>query len=114
MKNTIFLFCMYLTLITAWPTLRVMKQHFNESCSKSCCERTTKPSSKSGNSGCQKEKCIFNLNISIGQYLVQPIESISLNDNRVYVAKKTLEYHKSFISKYNVSIWHPPKSYFLS
>ncbi len=114
MKNTIFLFCMYLTLITAWPTLRVMKQHFSESCGKSCCESNVKKSSKTNNSGCQKEKCLFNLNISMGQYLVQPIESLSFNDNSVYVAKKTLEYHKSFISKYYASIWHPPKNYSLS
>lgn len=105
---------MYLTLITAWPTLRVMKQHFNENCSKNCCESNEKKSSRNNNSGCQKEKCLFNLNITIGQYLVQPIETISFNNNSIYVVKKSVEYHKSFISKYNASIWHPPKNYSIS
>lgn len=97
----------YFVLLTGVTTFRVVKSQFSGCCEKvvdnGCCQNDDMPE------GCQKEKCVLNLNFSAGQFIVQQIQDISIP----YVfAEKKLErliYEKTFIPNYYNTFWHPPE-----
>lgn len=85
---------------------------FAEKCQSSCqknnSDKETLPS------GCQKQKCILNFNFNAGQYIVEQIQSISFNQELEAIERKNLSFEKVLISKYQNTIWHPPKNIFFT
>ena len=97
----------YFVLLTGVPTLRVVKSLFADCCEiladNGCCQSDGIPE------GCQKEKCVLNLNFSTGQFIVQQIQNLLVPD--VFDDKKQdeLNYEKRFIPNYYNTFWHPPE-----
>jgi hypothetical protein len=104
---TAILTCYFLLLIGA-PTVRVIKSHVSDSCialseKRGCCQGDEMPV------GCQKEKCILNINFSAGQFIVQQIQSLTIPVTFEVEKQKNLIYEKTFIPKYYNTFWHPPE-----
>ncbi|UOK43838.1 MULTISPECIES: hypothetical protein [Flavobacterium] len=97
----------YFVLLSGAATLRLIKSHFSDCCEiaadNGCCQSDGIPD------GCQKEKCVLNLNFSTGQFIVQQIQDVSIPD--VFDDKKheKLNYEKTFIPNYYNTFWHPPE-----
>ncbi|ESU22234.1 hypothetical protein FEDK69T_22160 [Flavobacterium enshiense DK69] len=60
--------------------------------------------------GCQKEKCVLNLNFSAGQFIVQQIQNLSIPDVFDDNKQNKLIYEKTFIPNYYNTFWHPPET----
>lgn len=95
-------------LLMGASTLRVVKSHISESClalaeKSGCCGGDDIPE------GCQKEKCVLNINFSAGQFIVQQIQNLSIPVVFETQVKKNLVYEKSFIPHYYNKFWHPPE-----
>ena len=96
----------YFVLLSGASTLRVVKSYYSDCCDavadNGCCQ-------KDEMEGCQKEKCVLNLNFSTGQFIVQQIQNVSIPD--VFDDKKheKLNYEKTFIPNYHNTFWHPPE-----
>lgn len=97
----------YFVLLTGVSTLRVMKSHFSDCCKaladNGCCQ------SDDMSDGCQKEKCVLNLNFSAGQFIVQQIQDISIPTIFDDKKQEKLIYEKTFIPNYYNTFWHPPE-----
>lgn len=98
----------YFVLLIGAQTLRVAKSHFSESCmamteKRGCCQGDDMPE------GCQKEKCVLNINFTAGQYIVQQIQNISIPVSFEVEKQEQLTYEKTFIPKYYNTFWHPPE-----
>ncbi|ESU26419.1 hypothetical protein FLJC2902T_29060 [Flavobacterium limnosediminis JC2902] len=59
--------------------------------------------------GCQKEKCVLNINFSAGQFIVQQIQNLSIPVTFEVEKQENLIYEKTFIPKYYNTFWHPPE-----
>jgi len=95
-------------LLMGAQTLRVVKSHFSESCmaeteKSGCCQSDDVPG------GCQKEKCVLNINFSAGQFIVQQIQNISIPVSFGVEKQDQLIYEKTFIPHYYNTFWHPPE-----
>lgn len=107
MKFFAFFFCFYFTILTALPTVRVIKEHFVEKCQ----NNTDTGSSKKNivNTSNQKEKCLLNLTFNVFSFLVFSQHYILKTSNTSIKKVKKSHYHKNFIPYYNASIWQPPE-----
>lgn len=97
----------YFVLLMGTPTLRVVKSHMKAHCTataeKGCCKGEEMPE------GCQKQKCVLNMNFSAGQFIVQQIQNLSIPIQFETEKKENLIYEKTFIPHYYNSFWHPPE-----
>lgn len=110
MKIFGFFICIYFTILTALPTVRLIKIHLHKKCQSSFVKSNSK---NNANNGCQKEKCIIDLTFN---------SSAFLNMNQNYSFKTSFipfkiieksECHKIFIPQYSATIWQPPENIFL-
>lgn len=107
MKFIASLFCFYLFALTALPSVRALKMQFSEQCKNSCQKDN---SSTDEPSGCEKGKIIMSL--SFNPVLYETSKSAvadKLNVFTIRTKKENTIYKNVFISKYNSSIWQPPK-----
>lgn len=88
----------------ALPSVRVLKMQWNESCISSFTK-----SDFDTDKNCEKGKIIMSLNFTPVSYITTNIY-IATPQNFVITSKKEkIFYHKNFISKYQNTIWQPPK-----
>lgn len=98
----------YFVFLTGVPTARIVKSLVSECCDvvaekNKCCQGDEMPE------GCQKEKCVLNLNFSAGQFIVQQIQNVSFPLIFETEKKSNLIYEKTFIPEYYKTFWHPPE-----
>ena len=106
----LFLF-VYFSALTVLPTVKAMKSHF-ASTTESTCHKNN--SAEETNGACQKEKCLLNFNMNQYTYVLFT-NHFELKNNTLFVPQKeNVEYHKNFISFYDVTIWQPPESPFVA
>jgi peroxiredoxin len=93
----------YLMALTTLPSVRAIKMFVSQEFQNTC------HNAEESNSGCEKGKVIMNLNFSPSQFVTEISlkEIILISD--FYTEKEQSSYEKIFISKYQQSIWHPPK-----
>lgn len=88
----------------ALPSVRVLKMQWNESCISSCTI-----SDFDTDKNCEKGKIIMSLNFTPVSYITTKINT-AIPQNCVNTYKKDkIFYHKNLISKYQNTIWQPPK-----
>lgn len=97
---------LYFLFLMAIPTIKVVKSELGSGCAEACQKEKKNEIPK----GCQKEKCILNLNFNTGQFIVQQVQHINFNGAFEFENKDSLSYEKVFIPNYRNTIWHPPKS----
>ena len=107
MKFLVHILCFYLLLLVTLPSVRAMKMLASENCEQTC--------NKSGSesSGCEKGKIIMSLNFSPVQFVSEFNFKPEITFSEFQIDKEQSNYEKIFISKYQHSIWHPPK-FFIS
>lgn len=98
MKFTIKIVLFYLIVLIALPTIRVIKLSIYES----VCDNSIPTE-------CEKGKFIMSLNFSPVQCVSELIFKPELLITEFNLIKEQSTYEKIFISKYQQSIWHPPK-----
>ena len=107
MKLIACLFCFYLLGLTALPSVRAVKiQFYNKY--ESSCQKNNSGSDES--SGCEREKVIMGL--SFNPVVYETTKSLMVEKEFVLITRTKKEntiYKNIFISKYNSSIWQPPK-----
>jgi hypothetical protein len=108
MKIGSIIFSFFFMLLIAIPTLKVVKSKFG--CQSSCSKEQKSEMPK----GCQKEKCVLNLNFSTGQFIVEQIHEFTFNREIKFENKRNLNHNNVFISSYKNTIWHPPKKEWLA
>lgn len=100
----------YFSALTVLPAVKVIKMHFAENCESSCHKKST----TNDGGTCPKEKCLLNFSINNYTYVLFST-SFELKNNFIFVPQKAnIEYHKNFTSHYNVTIWQPPESFYIS
>lgn len=107
MKFLVHILCVYLLLLVALPSVRAMKMLVSENCEQTCHK------SGSESSGCEKGKIIMSLNFSPVQFVGELDFQPEITFSEFKIEKEQSNYEKIFISKYQDSIWHPPK-FFIS
>ncbi|WP_445718868.1 hypothetical protein [Flavobacterium sp.] len=80
-----------------------MKIFSSENCEQTCHNSNTE------SSGCEKGKIIMNLNFSPVQFVAELDFKPEITFSEFKLEKEKSNYEKIFISKYQHSIWHPPK-----
>jgi hypothetical protein len=111
MKYFAILLCLYFNALTILPSVRAIKlqyaqkEHFSCNKTNSDCEPTK---------GCEKEKCLLNFTFNSSTFLVFTSSYTFINHSVFIPKKENTEYHKNFISNYNVTIWQPPESFLWS
>ncbi len=108
MKIGSIIFSFFFVLLLAIPTLKVVKSKIG--CQSSCSKEQKSEMPK----GCQKEKCVLNLNFSTGQFIVEQIQEFTFNKVIPFEIKRNLKQNTVFISSYKNTIWHPPKSSYVA
>lgn len=109
MKSWSYILCFYLLVLMGLPTVRALKMQFGTPCEQTTCESDSSCDKNSSN-GCEKGKFVMSLNFSPVQFVgTQDLSSILFSLDVVRDKKQTSYYEKIFISKYQQSIWHPPK-----
>lgn len=99
-------FCFYLTALMALPSVRVIKMQLSETCKSSSCDT----SNFENGGGCEKGKIIMSLSFTPVNYLQSKLYKAILVKTIVITSKKDkIYYRESLISKYQNSIWQPPK-----
>lgn len=93
-------------MLTVTPTISAVKTHVALN-SKSCCQK--KPCKKEMPSGCDKEKCILNLNLNLGQYIASKVKFEFLRNSFEIQKKQIICLHKKLTSSYYYVIWQPPE-----
>lgn len=110
MRFFVVLLCLYFSLLTLLPTVKVVKMYVAEK-HQMCCNKSD---SDCDSKGCEKEKCLLNYSLNTPTFLVFTTNYSFIN-NLVFIPKKeNIFYHKNFISNYNVTIWQPPESFLMS
>lgn len=89
---------LYIIVLISLPTIRAVKLTIHES----ACSNV--PSDD-----CDKGKFIMNLNFSPLQFLNELNIKSALSISEFQLTKQQSSYEKIFISKFQNSIWHPPK-----
>jgi hypothetical protein len=93
-------------ILTVSPTVSVIKMHFAQK-NQSCCQKN--PCKKEIPSGCDKEKCVLNLNFNISQFIVSKLKYDFIRNSFEVVKQKIISFDKRLISNYSYSIWQPPE-----
>jgi capsular polysaccharide biosynthesis protein len=103
MKWITYILFIYLMALTTLPSVRAIKMFVSQEFQNTC------HNAEESNSGCEKGKAIMNLKFSPSQFVTEISlkEIILISD--FYTEKEQSSYEKIFISKYQQSIWHPPK-----
>lgn len=101
MKYTIYILFTYLMVLHTLPSVRAVKVILNSESSAMC--------KNSEHSDCEKAKIIMSLNFSPVQCVNELIFKPELLITEFNLIKEQSTYEKIFISKYQQSIWHPPK-----
>lgn len=107
MKFSVHILCVYLLLLVALPSVRAMKMLTSQNCEQTC------HTSSSESSGCEKGKIIMSLNFSPVQFVGELDFKPEITFPEFKIEKEQSNYEKIFISRYQHSIWHPPK-FFIS
>ncbi|UGS20500.1 hypothetical protein [Flavobacterium cyclinae] len=107
MKFSVHILCVYLLLLVALPSVRAMKMLTSQNCEQTC------HTSGSESSGCEKGKIIMSLNFSPVQFVGELDFKPEITFPEFKIEKEQSNYEKIFISRYQHSIWHPPK-FFIS
>ena len=107
MKFLVHILSFYLLLLVTLPSVRAMKMLASENCEQTCHK------SGSESSGCEKGKIIMSLNFSPVQFISEFNFKPEITFPEFQIEKEKSNYEKIFISKYQHSIWHPPK-FFIS
>lgn len=89
----------------ALPSVRVIKMQLSETCKSSSC---SKSDFKSGG-GCEKGKIIMSLSFTPVNYLQSKLYKSPLKTVVISSKKDKIYYQENLISKYQNSIWQPPK-----
>ena len=103
MKFSVHILCVYLLLLVALPSVRAMKMLVSENCEQ------TRHNSDSESSGCEKGKIIMSLHFSPVQFVAELDFKPEISFPEFKIEKEKSNYEQIFISKYQHSIWHPPK-----
>ena len=103
MKFLVHILCFYLLLLVTLPSVRAMKMLASENCEQTCNK------SGSASSGCENGKIIMSLNFSPVQFVGELDFKPEIIFPEFQIEKEQSNYEKIFISKYQDSIWHPPK-----
>jgi hypothetical protein len=98
MKLVIKVILLYLIVLISLPTIRVIKLTLHEN---ACINIPSKD--------CEKGKFIMNLNFSPLQFVNELDLKPELYIIEFKLTKEQSSYEKIFISKFQNSIWHPPK-----
>lgn len=107
MKFFAYILCFYLTILTALPSVRVLKMQFIKKNQSACSTTNTNDNSQSS---CEKGNFIMNLNFSPTQCIKEQfIPFVSVTPLFETIKKEKSNYEKIFISQYFNSIWQPPK-----
>jgi len=104
MKKVIFIFILYVGILTALPSVRALKAYFISPCV------TEKSCEMNPNSGCDTSNFIMSLSFNALQYInIQTIyDSIFIFD--LLLDKiKLLPQNTAIILGFKSAIWHPPK-----
>lgn len=106
MKFFASIFCFYLFALTALPSVRAIKIQFSEKCQSSCQKN---PCKKEMPSGCNKEKCVLNLNFNTGQFLVSKVQYEFFRNSFELEKQNIISFEKRITSNYSYTIWQPPE-----
>ena len=98
-------FCFYLTALMALPSVRVIKMQLSETCKSSSCDKSD---FKSGG-GCEKGKIIMSLSFTPVNYLQSKLYKAPIKTVTITSKKDKIFYQENLISKYQNTIWQPPK-----
>lgn len=101
MKYTIYILFTYLMVLHTLPSVRVVKVILNSESSSAC--------KSSEQADCDNSKFIMSLNFSPLQFVNELDLKPELSISEFKFTKEQSCYVKIFISKYQQSIWHPPK-----
>ncbi|MCF6132851.1 hypothetical protein [Flavobacterium wongokense] len=105
MKFLAIILCFYVNFLAVIPTVRVVKMTMELKCHDACCGKA-----KVGiPNGCQKEKCLMNLNFNTAPFLV--FES-DYNFQEAFLdslEKESTVYNNILIPNFRVVIWQPPE-----
>ena len=104
MRMITVLFCFFLFVLMALPSVRVVKIQFSEGCQSSCDK-----SNFENNDGCENGKIIMSLNFTPVSYITTKIYTATPQNFVITYKKEKIFYHKNLISKYQNTIWQPPK-----
>lgn len=104
MKKIIFIFIVYVGLLTVLPSVRALKAYIVPSCV------TEKSCEMNPNSGCETSNFIMSLSFNALQYInIQTIyDSIFVFDLLLYKIN-LLPQNTAIILGFKSAIWHPPK-----
>lgn len=98
-------FCFYLTALMALPSVRVIKMQLSETCKSSSCNT----SNFENGGGCEKGKIIMSLSFTPVNYLQSKLYKAPVKAVVITSKKEKIYYQENLISKYQNSIWQPPK-----
>ncbi|CAM4257037.1 hypothetical protein [Flavobacterium terrigena] len=98
------IFCFYLTALMALPSVRVIKMQLSETCKSSSCDNNDFESGC-----CEKGKIIMSLSFTPVNYLQSKLYKAPVKTVVITSKKEKIYYQENLISKYQNSIWQPPK-----
>lgn len=103
MKTKVYLLFIYLVVLTALPSVRAVKLQYVNNTEHNC--------NDSGQDECENGKFVMSLNFSPLQIIKSYNHSSNLNiDLFDFELKNESSFYDAFfVSKYQNSIWHPPK-----
>lgn len=105
MKFLAIIMCLYVNTLAVIPTVKVVKMTMETKCHDACCGKHLKETP----SGCQKEKCLLNLNFSTGPFLVfdagYKFQDVFLDA----VIRESTIHNNTLIPNFSVVIWQPPE-----
>lgn len=104
MKKVIFIFIVYVGLLTVLPSVRALKTYFISSCV------TEKSCETNSNSGCDTSNFIMSLSFNALQYInVQTIYDSIFVFDLLLDKINLLPQNTAIILGFKSAIWHPPK-----
>lgn len=101
MRYISYLLFTYLMVLHTLPSVRAVKLILNYETHNTC--KSSEPVN------CDKGKVIMNLNFSPLQFVNELNIKSALSITEFQLTKEQSSYEKIFISKFQNSIWHPPK-----
>ncbi len=60
-------------------------------------------------SGCNKDKCVLNLNFTPSQFIVSKVQYGFIRNSFEIEKKQIVTFQKRITSNYNNTIWQPPE-----
>lgn len=105
MKFLTVIVCFYINMLAVIPSAKVIKMTMELKCHDTCCGKPLKENPN----GCQKEKCLFNLNFTTAPFLVfdtvYQLQNVFLDS----LDKESTGYNNTLIPNFRVTIWQPPE-----